>query len=75
MRFRFMEDPCDRWPIQVMCQVLGVATSGYDAWRSRGESDQANRRRKMVKLIQVVPAEHQRRYNSSRIHRELLAKG
>ena len=73
MKFRFMEDPRGRWPVQMISQVQGFATTGYDTWRSRAESDQAERRHKMPQLIQVVHAEHPRRYGSPCAHRELLA--
>ena len=38
MRFRFIEDRRADYPVTVLCDVLGVSTAGYYAWRSRPES-------------------------------------
>lgn len=35
MRFRFIEDHRDKFPVKRMCQVLGVSPSGYYAWCGR----------------------------------------
>lgn len=75
MRFQFIEAHGDRWPVQVMCRVLEVTTSGFYAWRRRPVSSQQERRRKMATQIQMVYAEHRGRYGSPRVHRELVAAG
>ena len=58
-----------------MCRVLEVTRSAYYAWRNRGSSRQADRRRRLTTLIEVVHAEHQQRCGSPRIYRELVAMG
>ena len=75
MRFAFVHQHRTRWPIQVICHVLQVSTSGYYAWKSRGESKQAKRRRKIGKLIQIVFAESRQTYGSPRVQRELVDRG
>jgi putative transposase len=37
VRFRFIEDHRDAWPVRVLCDVLGASASGYSAWRGRRE--------------------------------------
>jgi hypothetical protein len=41
MRFRFIEDHRDAWPVRVLCAALEVSASGYYAWRGRPESAKA----------------------------------
>jgi hypothetical protein len=35
MRFQFIDDHRDQFPVQLMCKVLQVSRSGYYAWRTR----------------------------------------
>ena len=35
MRYRFIEDHREVWPILVQCHVLEVSRGGYYAWRKR----------------------------------------
>jgi len=32
MRFRFIEDRRDDYPVRQMCAILGVSPAGYYAW-------------------------------------------
>ena len=41
MRFRFIEDRRDDYPVRQMCAILGVSPAGYYAWRPRSESPRA----------------------------------
>ena len=75
MRFAFIERYRGRWPVAMMCRVLDVRRSGYYKWRMRGESRQVARRGRITRVIQVVRAEHERRYGSPRVYRELNALG
>jgi hypothetical protein len=43
MRFRFIEDRRADYPVTILCDVLGVASAGYYAWRSREESRRSAR--------------------------------
>ena len=44
MRYRFIEDHRDVWPIVVQCDVLQVSRGGFYAWRKRTASGRARRR-------------------------------
>ena len=41
MSYAFIRDRVAAFPVQVMCEVLGVSRSGYYAWASRLESARA----------------------------------
>lgn len=76
MRYRFIEDHRDRWPLRLQCRVLEVSRSGYYAWRERPLSESAQRRMDLTADIQAIHArKHQATYGAPRVHRELLAQG
>ena len=55
MRFRFIEDRRADYPVTIMCDVLGVSSAGYFAWRARPESPRAAANRELVDDIRRVP--------------------
>jgi len=75
MRFRFIEDRRADYPVTVLCDVLGVSTAGYYAWRSRPESRRSATNRDLVDDIKRVHRDTCGRYGSPRIHVELKAQG
>ena len=75
MRFPFIEKHRVQWPVVMMCKVLKVSRSGFYAWRGRPESQQSQRRRKLVPLIQDIFNETRKSYGSPRMYLELVARG
>jgi transposase InsO family protein len=75
MKFRFIEDHRDTWPVHLMCDVLKVSASGYYAWRGRPESPRAAANRALLAAIQRVHASHRGRNGAPRIHAALRAEG
>lgn len=69
MTFRFIEDHRQEHPVRLMCRVLGVSPSGYDAWRSRPESARTVANRRLLAAVRRLHAQHRGRYGSPRIHR------
>jgi len=59
----------------MMCRVLKVSRSGFCAWRTRPECEQATSRRRLIGIIKEVHEESKRSYGSPRVHRELIARG
>ena len=75
MRYQFIDDYRDDWPVRVMCRVLRVSSSGFYAWRDRPVSDQAMRRGELVQKVQQIFKDNRRVYGSPRIHEQLQADG
>jgi putative transposase len=75
MRYDFVEAHRERWPVRLMCRVLGVSPGGYYDWRGRPQRPGAERRDALVVAVKAVHAEMKARYGSPRIHAELVARG
>jgi len=75
MKFRFIADHQEEWPVRVMCDVLGVSPAGYYAWRPRPESARAADNRRLLAHVRRLQVLHQGRYGSPRIHAALRAEG
>jgi putative transposase len=73
MRFPFIHDHQCEFPVNLMCQVLQVARSGYYAWRRRVPSATAERQTKLTEQIRAVHERNRAVYGSPRVHRDLLA--
>jgi transposase InsO family protein len=75
MKFGFVDEHRNVWPIAVMCAALGLSTSGYYAWRSRPESERACKNSALLKEIRQLPVESSGTYGSPRIHAALRRRG
>lgn len=75
MKFRFIQEQLQQFPIEAACDVLQVSRSGYYAWRDRPQSEQANRREQLTRKIQVVHQQNLRVYGSPRVCLALQAQG
>src|SRR3954470_12077215 len=75
MRYDFVERHRGRWPVRLMCRVLGVSPGGYYDWRGRPASGRTQGRGALVVAIKAVHAEVKARYGSPRIHAERVARG
>jgi putative transposase len=75
MRYAFIEDHRDRWPVHVMCRVLLVSRSGYYQHRRRTPSRRMQRRAEIANRIAQVHAESRGCYGSPRVHRQLRQQG
>jgi putative transposase len=75
VRFAFLRDHAQEFPVDVMCQVLDVSRSGYYAWRDRRASRQAQRRTTLVEQIRQVHAASREAYGSPRVAAELATRG
>jgi len=75
MKYQFIEQHKQEFPIVVMCRVLEVSESGLYAWRKR---PLCQRQREDAQLIEEIRKEfsvHQGRYGSPPLHAELRDRG
>lgn len=75
MRFEFIDEHRDEFPITHMCGVLDVSPSGYYAWRDRPPSKREMANRELYEQIEAVYEESNGTYGSPRIYRELTRRG
>ncbi len=58
-----------------MCRVLGVAKSGYYAWRKRPKPEREQADAQLAATVAAVHKRSRPTYGSPRVHRELKARG
>lgn len=76
MRFEFIEQHREEWPITVMCRVLEVSRSGFYAWRVRPESARSQRHQELVAEMEEIHADRDlKNYGSPRMRDELVSRG
>ena len=75
MSYAFIREHVAVFPVEVMCEVLGVSRSGYYAWASRRESARVAADRALAAEIREAHAGSRGRYGSPRIHAHLRAHG
>ncbi|PHR97402.1 MAG: hypothetical protein COA78_27780 [Blastopirellula sp.] len=76
MRFQFIHEYRNKWPITVMCDVLDVSRSGYNAWRDRTESQHSQRRKSLeMQIRKVHNTKRKDNFGSPRVYQELKKMG
>jgi len=71
MRFQFIEDHRDEFPVTRMCEALKVSPSGYYAWRGRPPSAREMATRELFQKIKEVFRESKETYGSPRVYQQL----
>src|SRR4051794_27359281 len=75
MRFALIDAAKEDFPVQRLCQVLGVSQSGYFAWRSRPASCHQWEDLVLLAHIRSAFARSHGTYGSPRMTRELQDDG
>jgi len=76
VKYQFIEEHREQYPVRLMCRVLDIARSGYYAWRKQPLSA-----RKMADLLllmhirDIFEQSRQQTYGSYRIHATLVEQG
>jgi putative transposase len=75
MKYRFIEEHKQEFPIVVMCHVLSVSESGFYAWRKRPTCRRKREDAHLTQEIRQVFEKHQGRYGAPRVYRDLYDEG
>ena len=75
MKFQFIEDHRDEFPVIRMCKVLEVSRSGYYAWRGRPPSGREMANQELYKEIKKEYDKSNGTYGSPRIYQALRKRG
>ncbi len=72
--YEFMEAQKAKYSVSLMARVLGVARSGYYAWRGRGASSRERTDAELTERIRAVHTESRGTYGYPRVHAELRSQ-
>ncbi|HEY6542074.1 MAG TPA: IS3 family transposase [Ktedonobacteraceae bacterium] len=75
VRYQAVEDYRQEYPVQILCDTLGVSVSGYYIWKKRPMSEHCRADGELAEQIQAVYQSCRQVYGSPRIHAELRARG
>ncbi len=75
MKFEFIDAQKALFPVEFMCEQLGVSRSGYYAWKQRPECERDKADQALAEVVTQVHQESRGRYGSPRVHAELRARG
>jgi transposase InsO family protein len=75
VKYQFIKDYRDQYPVTLMCRLLAVARSGYYEWRKQPLSAQKMADLLLLRHIQDIFVESRATYGSYRIHAELAEQG
>jgi putative transposase len=75
VKFAFIDEEKATWPVDALCEVLGVSRSGFYAWKARPPSPRALDDAKLVVEIKAAHKAGRDAYGSPRVHRALRKQG
>ena len=74
MKYGFIQEHAKQFAVNLLCDVLGVRSSGYYDWLSRPTSQREQANQLLDENIKVIYMENRQRYGSPRITRALQAQ-
>ena len=75
MKYHFIAEHSDDYPVVVLCRVLEVAQSGYYAWKKRQPSQRQQADERLAGVIEHAFSQGRLVYGSPRIHAALSRQG
>lgn len=73
--FRFIDAEKARFPISLLCKMVGVSKSGYYAWKSRPPSRRSREDAALTEKIREIHERSRQTYGYPRVHAEIRALG
>ncbi|MCF8002448.1 MAG: IS3 family transposase [Halanaerobiales bacterium] len=73
--YGFIRDHSQEFPVTKMCQILVVSRSGYYSWLNRKPTQRELKNKQLKQEITKIYWQHNGRYGTPRIHRQLLKDG
>ena len=74
VRYRFVAQEHQSYPVERLCRVMSVSRSGFYAWQRRPPSDRAQRDELLTRHIRHIHQQHRSIYGAPRVHAELHAQ-
>jgi transposase InsO family protein len=75
VKFRFIQEQRETFPVDQLCRVLEVSRSGFYSWLKRPHSERQRQNDALVAQIHVLHRENRGVYGSPRIYQALRAAG
>ena len=75
MKHAWIDGQRDSYPLQAMCELLDVSTSGYADWKKCGGPAHWPSNEQLLALIRSMHGEYRQAYGSPRITEELKSRG
>lgn len=75
MKFEFIQAEKAHFPVELLCQHLGVSRSGFYAWSQRPESARQQADEQLATEVAQVHQDSRGSYGSPRVHAEMRARG
>jgi len=72
VRYAWIDQQRDCYPLKLLCRVLQVSRSGYYAWRRREPSRNAQRRQQIGQAAQQSHRDSHGTYGYRRVHQDLV---
>lgn len=73
--FRFIDAEKARFPVSLLCKMVGVSKSGYYAWKSRPPSRRSREDAALTEKIREIHERSRQTYGYPRVHAEIRALG
>ncbi len=75
MKYAFIRDHRQHYPLTRLCEMLEVSPSGYHDWRDRPESHRSRENKRLTARIAYYHRQSHEIYGSPKVHIDLVKEG